>query len=416
VSVAPLSEGTFGGRIRVLHHANYRLLFLATLGSGLGTWMATIALTADIDARTRSTWWISALFVVTYVPTVVVGLTLGPLIDRLSRKRLIVASDLARLVVFAVLPFAHRPAVMIALAGVAGIANSFFRPAVLAGVPNLVESEDLDAATSLLQGTDWLAAAFGPIVGGALVSVSGAHVVYWVNAATFLLSALLLLRIPRRLLQSEQGITRGHWRDLRDGFAAFRTSTALRVCLYGFGLTMITTGLVNVSEIFLATRSLGSDAFGYGLLWTGTGVGLVAGSILTGILLRGRDVLDLYVYAFVPIAAGVIGAAAAPSIWIAAAAMILTGFGNGLAFPMTVLIVQRYTSDRLRGRAFTVIISVHNTLLGLAMIASGALTEEIGARWTYVVAAACALGSSLVVLALLRGARTGAAVPREAAA
>ena len=47
------------------------------------------------------------------------------------------------------------------------------RPAVLAGVPNLVAEEDLDAATSLLQATDWIAAAVGPVVGGALVSASG---------------------------------------------------------------------------------------------------------------------------------------------------------------------------------------------------------------------------------------------------
>ena len=57
------------------------------------------------------------------------------------------------------------------------------------------------------------------MIAGTLVSLSGAHVVYWMNAATFLFSAVLILRIPGRLLQSEQGITRGHWRDLRDGFS-----------------------------------------------------------------------------------------------------------------------------------------------------------------------------------------------------
>jgi MFS family permease len=209
----------------------YRLLFLATLGSGFGTWMATIALTADIDAKTDSTWWVSALFLVTFLPSVVVGLAVGPLIDRLSRKLLIVVSDLVRLVVFAALPFVDRPVAMIGLAAVAGIANSFFRPAVLAGVPNLVDEDDLDAGTALLQGTDWLAAAAGPIVGGALFSLSGAHLVYLINAATFLFSALLLVRIPARLLQSEQGITRGHWRDLGEGLRAFRRSAPLRVAL-----------------------------------------------------------------------------------------------------------------------------------------------------------------------------------------
>ena len=217
------------------------------------------------------------------------------------------------------------------------------------------------------------------MLAGTLVSLSGAHVVYWMNAATFLFSASLILRIPGRFLQSEQGITRGHWRDLREGFTAFQSSNALQVALFGFGLTMLATGLVNPSEIFLAKRSLGTGAFGFGLLWTGSGIGLVAGSIVIGILLRGRDVLDLYVYAFVPLTVGLVGAAAAPTIWVAAPAMTLAGFGQGLAFPMTILIIQRYTSDRLRGRAFTVVISVHSALLALAMVASGA-AHRIGAR------------------------------------
>ena len=113
---------------------SFRLLFVATLGSGLGTWMATIALTADLTARTGSPWWVSLLFIVTFLPSVVVGLVAGPLVDRLSRKRLIVNADLARLAVFVALVFVHRPVAIVLLAAVAGVANSFFRPAVLAGV------------------------------------------------------------------------------------------------------------------------------------------------------------------------------------------------------------------------------------------------------------------------------------------
>jgi MFS family permease len=292
---------------------------------------------------------------------------------------------------------------MLLLATVAGVANSFFRPAVLAGVPNLLDDEELDLGTSLLQGTDWLGAAAGPIVGGALVSVSGPHVVYFINAATFLFSAILLLRIPGRLLQSEQGITRGHWRDLGDGLQSFRRIPALRVALVAFGFTMISAGLLYVSEIFLATRAFDSGAFGYGLLWSGSGVGLVVGSILTGSLLEDRDVLDIYPLAFVPCATGLLGAAIAPDVWVASVAMVLTGLGQGLAFPMTVLIVQRHAPDSVRGRAFTVIISIHNALLGLAMVAAGALTEGVGPRWTYGLAAACTGLSALTALVLARG-------------
>jgi MFS family permease len=385
---------------------SFRLLFVATLGSGLGTWMATIALTADLTARTESPWWVSLLFVVTFLPSVVVGLVAGPLVDRLSRKRLIVNADLARLIVFVALVFVHTPTAIILLAAVAGFANSFFRPAVLAGVPNLVDEEELAHGTSLLQATDWAAAAIGPVVGGVIVSVWSADVVYWVNAATFLFSALLLVRIPRRLLQSEQAITRGHWRDLADGLHAFRHSPALLTGLVAFGLAMIAVGFNNVAEIFLAERALHRGAFGYGLLWTATGVGLVVGSLVSGILAERREVRAIYPLVFLPWAVGLFAAGVAPDIWFAAVAMVVAGFGNGLTFPMTVLIVQRNTSDRIRGRAFTVIISVHNAVLGVAMVAAGALTDSAGPRWVYVLGAALLVCGSATAFALARDRRT----------
>ena len=228
--------------------------------------MATIALTADVTDRTHSPWWVSALFIVTFLPSVIVGLVAGPLVDRLSRKKLIVAADIARIGVFVALPFVGSALAIVALAAVAGVANSFFRPAVLAGVPNLIPEEDLAHGTSLLQATDWAAATLGPILGGVIVSASGPDLVYWINAATFLLSVLLLLRIPARLLQSEQAITRGHWRDLADGLGAFRRSAAMLTVLVAFGFAMLATGLINVSEIFLVERALHRGAFGYGLL------------------------------------------------------------------------------------------------------------------------------------------------------
>ena len=184
---------------------SFRLLFLATLGSGIGTWMATIALTVDVTARTNSPWWVSALFIVTFLPSVIVGLAAGPLVDRLSRKRLIVTADLVRLGVFVALPFVGSPTAIIALAAVAGIANSFFRPAVLAGVPNLVSDGELAHGTALLQATDWAAATLGPILGGVLISVSSPHVVYWINAATFVYSALLLTPHPGKAAAERTG-------------------------------------------------------------------------------------------------------------------------------------------------------------------------------------------------------------------
>ncbi len=402
-------------QLALLRRSNsFRLLFVATLGSGLGTWMATIALTADLTARTGSPWWVSLLFVVTFLPSVVVGLTAGPLVDRLSRKRLIVSADLVRLGVFVALVFVHSPAEIIVLAAIAGTANSFFRPAVLAGVPNLIDEEELSHGTSLLQASDWFAAAVGPVLGGLIVGAGGADDVYWINAATFLFSAALLLRIPARLLQSEQAITRGHWRDIVDGLKAFRSSPPLVVVLVAFGLAMFAGGLNNVAEIFLAERALHRGAFGYGLLWTATGIGLVIGSLISSSLLERRQLRLVYPLVFLPWAVGLLGAGVAPNLWVAAGAMVVAGFGNGLAFPLTVLIVQRNTADNVRGRAFTVIISAHNAVLGLGMVAAGALTGSVGPRWTYVFAASLLALGSLTAFVLFRAIREPGGLPKSA--
>jgi len=79
----------------------FRYLFVATLGSSLGTLLAAIALAIDVKDRTDSGPWVGAVLVVEFLPTIVVGLALGPLLDRLERRRLMVVADLVRAGVFA---------------------------------------------------------------------------------------------------------------------------------------------------------------------------------------------------------------------------------------------------------------------------------------------------------------------------
>ena len=128
-------------RVALLRNSRFRLLFVATFASGIGTWLAVIALTVDVYDRTHSGWWVGELLVANILPAVFIGLLFGPLVDRLSRKWLMIASDLGRLAVFAVLPFANSAGAIVVLAVIAGIGNAFFRPAVLAGLPNLVAEE-----------------------------------------------------------------------------------------------------------------------------------------------------------------------------------------------------------------------------------------------------------------------------------
>src|ERR1700745_4246364 len=97
-------------RFSLLRNSRFRLLFFATAASGIGNWLAVIALQVDVYDRTHSGWWVGELLIANILPAVFIRLFLGPLVDRLSRKWLMIGSDLGRMAVFVLLPFATSAA------------------------------------------------------------------------------------------------------------------------------------------------------------------------------------------------------------------------------------------------------------------------------------------------------------------
>jgi MFS family permease len=393
---------------------SYRLLFLAAVGSTLGTLLAAVALVVDVKDRTDSGPWVSALFIVEFLPAVAVGLFFGPLIDRLSRRATMITADLARVAVFCALPFTHSALQIVVLAGIAGLATGFFRPAAYAGLPNLVAENDLAAANALLQTAENASWAVGPVIGGVLVAAAGPHIAYWINAASFLASAALLSGIPGRLLQTAVAQTHGHLRDLREGLSFVLRSRPLRTVLVAWTLAMLAIAAINTSEVFLAKDSFHAGDFGYGLLFGSIGLGLAIGSLAAGALVERRPVALVYGGGIVLNALGFLFAAVAPNVWVAAACCVVAGVGNGAAVLCNALLVQRGAPDELRGRAFTVIMAVNYVAFGGGFVAGGLLNNAYGARWVWGGSAIVLGVSGLVAYVLARGVPARAPEPEPA--
>ena len=375
----PAAAGIVPGARRLLATAPaFRQLFLATLASGIGTWLAVIALTIDIYDRTGSGRWVSALLVADFLPMVVIGLALGPLVDRLPRRSLLIGADLARLAVFCALPFADSPAAIVGLAAVAGVATAFFRPAVYAGLPNLVDEQELPRANALFQTAERLTVTLGPLAGGLVVAGSGPSLAYAINAASFAVSAALLCRIPAGRLQQGRAPSRGHWRDLADGFALLRTSPPLVAVVAVWSLVVVGHGFVNVAEVALAKVTFSAGDVGFGILFAGFGVGLAAGSLWAAGVLARHGVGRVYPVVVIVQAAGVGGAAVAPNLWVAIPLVALFGLGNGISVVANALLVQRGVPDALRGRAFTLAMSANFAALVVGMAAAGPVLDAAG--------------------------------------
>jgi MFS family permease len=382
----------------------FRLLFLATLGSSLGTLLATVALVVDVKDRTDSGSWVSVLMIAEFLPAVAVGLFLGPLLDRISRRGLMIVSDLVRAGVFCTLPFAHTAGQIVGLAAIAGLATGFFRPAVYAGLPNLVDEQELARANSLIQTSENVSWTVAPIIGGALVAASGPDLAYWLNGASFVVSALLLLRLPAGKLQGALGASRGHLRDLKDGFARVVRTRSLLTVLVVWTIVLGAIASTQTAQVFLAKDSFHAGDFGYGLIFGCIGLGLAVGSFGAGTWVERRSVGTVYAASILLQAVGVAAAAVAPNVWFSLPCFVIAGIGNGIAVVCNSLLVQRGAPDAIRGRVFTVIMSVNYAVYGLGFVAAGPLTDSVGPRWVFGGVGIVLALASLVAYALSRGA------------
>jgi MFS family permease len=382
--------------------SGFRLLFFATLGSSLGTLLATVALVVDIKDRTNSGPWVGALMFVEFLPAVAVGLFFGPFLDRLPRRGVMIVSDLVRFGVFCTLPFATSATQIVALAGIAGFTTGFFRPAVYAGLPNLVAEHELAQANSLIQTSENVSWTLAPILGGALVAVSSPDTAYWVNAASFLLSALLVGRVPAGKLQGALATSRGHLRDLADGFARVVRTRPLLTVLVVWTIALAGFAASNTAQVFLAKDAFSAGDFGYGLAFGCIGLGLAIGSFAAGTWVERRSVGSVYAVSILVAAIGVGAAGVMPNIWLALPCFVLSGIGNGTAVVCNSLLVQRGASDDIRGRVFTVIMSVNYAFYGVGVLVAGPLTDSFGPRWVFGGVGALLVFTSLVAYALGR--------------
>jgi MFS family permease len=154
----------------------------------------------------------------------------------------------------------------------------------------------------------------------------------------------------------------------------------------------------------LAFRAFDAGRFGLGLMMGCAGIGLAAGAYLAGRWIERRGLPNVYGASLGLMALGIGFAAASPTVWVAAACVVVSGAGNGAAVVCNALLVQRGAPDSLRGRAFAVLMSTNVAMLILGMVVAGHYTDIYGPRWVWAFASAAAAAAGMAGLVLSRSA------------
>jgi MFS family permease len=346
---------------------------------------------------TRRPLLVSGLVVAGGLPWLLVGLPAGALVDRVDRRRLVFAVDMARAVVLAVIAITVATHV-IGLAGlyaaafVVGAGETVVAAAMRAAVPAIVPADDVPAANGYVFAAETAGERFaGPALGG--VAFAWWRALPFVgDAVSYVVSGLLLLRaIPGRPATARQPRQSSLFRDIRVGlrwFARQRTLGVLAAVVTSFALCQ---AAVLAVLVLYGTHTLHLRASGYGLLLAVAALGDVGASVAAG-----RLHMRLGPYRTILLAGALAGASyillgATSAVVIAATALVLEAAGTSIGNVATLSVRHRIIPSERFGLINNLFRMFVMGAVPLGALAGGILADVTGVRTTFVVAGAVQL-------------------------
>ena len=383
-------------------------LWLAQLVSTFGDTIHYIALVLLVFELTGSGVAVATLVAAEVVPVLLLAPVAGVVIDRFSRKGVLIGADLFRavLVLSLVWPQGAWHAYLVA-AGLT-VGSAFFNPTAQAVIPALTTEEQRLAANSVAWSTGRLVQIVGAALAGGLVGLLGTAAAFGLNAATFVASALLLIRlpIPRHAGRVGGGAERGlggYLADARAGLAFARRDRLVSRLLLVQSLASFAVGATGALLVVLAERHLRLAPAGFAWLIGAIGAGALVGPLIPNLFAGDYRTAR---WLFVPyVVRGVGDALLATVASFPAALAILFVYGLNTSTGMVVFTstVQGAVPDRVRGRVFTLLDASWSAMRLLSLAFGGLVVEAFGVRPLYWGSGALLAVAGVLGLALLGG-------------
>ncbi|HEV8468089.1 MAG TPA: MFS transporter [Candidatus Limnocylindria bacterium] len=384
-----------------LRHRDFRLLWTGQTVSSFGNFLYMVAVPFQILALGGSPLQLGLGAAISTGTMLVFLLLGGAIVDRLPRRRIILASDVASgcvVLVVALLGFvgALRIEHLYVASAFFGMTSAFFMPAMTAIIPELVPAGILQSGNAVRGLSAQTARIGGPVIGGLIVAVAGPPLAFAIDAATFFVSfaALWLARPPRR----EPPPPAPFLEQVRAGIS-FTFSVPwlwITICIFAV-VNLGIAGPLIVALPLLVRDVLHADARVYGAIGTAVGIGELCGTFLGGQFPVRRTGIVMYVWAILTgVAVAAIGfVAALPEIFVFAFAQGLSLVGFGVLWDTAV---QRHVPKDMLGRVSSVDAFGSILLLPISPLIFATLVERVGPQGAFIVGGVISAGLCLAAL------------------
>jgi MFS family permease len=399
---------------RLVDLPGYRRFWTASTVSIFGSYVTGLALQilAAVTLHATATQ-LGLLNAVRFAPYLLFGLVAGVISDRYRRKPLLVGTDLGRAVLLCAIPALYAGGllslpVLMLLVAATGTLSLFFDAADQAFLPSLVPERLLTSANARLEQSDAVAQSVGPLLAGVLIKAVGAPVAIVVDAASYLVSGLILATIPVKEAAVPRAARRSLLTELREGTSwVYRHRMLAPMALSGHLWFLSHSILVTVYVIYLLRGSqsggLGLNEFQLSVTYACAGIGAVLGGAAANRCASrfgaGRSMVVTRTLMPLPWLL-VASAAPGPAGWaMAAAGQFLFWIPMGVESPNEMAYRQSVTPDRLQGRMNTTIRSLNRGAVVVGAPLGGLIADATTYRTALWVGIA-GLAASAAVLGL----------------
>lgn len=383
-----------------------RRLWLAQLVSVMGDFLALFAVLSVVSFRLHGTPTQVTLISISYMlPFAFIGPFAGVFVDRWNVKRTMIASDLVRAVLALALVLVTNVYQVYVVLFFLSAVSSFFMPAQSVTVRTIVPKEGLLTANALMQQAFQVTRIISPAVAGALVASLGPEICYYLDSASFVVSALMLStiainRVAQQATAPQSAKLQSIFSDLSEGVKFIFTHTALSFVVLSMTAAMFAISCFSPLIAIYVRDFLKAGSLLFGLLSSLIGVGMIACSQLIHRLGKGRSHSHLVVGGLLGIGFSVFLLGAVNSVFLAACGMF--GMGMGVMFILipAQTLMQQETPPAMVGRVSSSFMSVLSVAQLVGLVFSGSMAQAIGIRPLFMAS------SALLFLIGLAGVRT----------
>ena len=391
---------------QLLSSRNFGLLWLSQVISQIGDGLTKVALLWFVYQLTGSGLKMTVVGVLQTLPPFLLGPLIGVYLDRSAKKPVMIKIDLIRSLLIPLIPLLYCLGALTLtrlylIVFLIAIISTAFGPALASVVPTLVQPAQLTAANALIQTTAHIGVLVGPAFSGLMITLIGTQDVLYLDAATFLFSALclLLIRVHPEVATSSTSLPINRVsHDLLAGIRFIQHRTILPLLLTTALYILGTSSFILLLPVFAAVQ-WGAGPVWLGGLWSAWGVGMLLASagLVWGKPSGTYKRLQILVGALTLSGLAIGGLSFLHSPLAALTLVPLVGVSSALFTPLLWSLLQELTPHQLLGRVFTIMNAVAMAASTVGMTVFGWVTDTLGTSISLVTIGLMLLGTATVM-------------------